>query len=147
MAKIIEKIVSQPTAPSNTNVGWWNGEELKFYTNGEWKSQGGSSYYSLPEYFNNTPPPTLKVELNTMKSLKDLGVPKEYYDKLLLLKSFQPYTDLCYFFNFDGYQVYRVDMTEEYSTSFVLEDENGSNWCNGSINLNDATFSVYPYEY
>ena len=43
MSKIIEKIVSQSTAPSNKNVGWWNGKELKFYTNGQWKTSGGSS--------------------------------------------------------------------------------------------------------
>ena len=43
MSKIIEKIVSQSTAPSDKSVGWWNGKELKFYTNGQWKTSGGSS--------------------------------------------------------------------------------------------------------
>lgn len=43
MSKIIEKIVSQALPPKDTNVGWWNGKELKFYTNGQWKTSGGSS--------------------------------------------------------------------------------------------------------
>ena len=57
MSKVIEKIVSQSTAPSNKNVGWWNGKELKFYTNGSWKVSGGSSEseYDMVMRLRNNP--------------------------------------------------------------------------------------------
>lgn len=57
MSKIIEKIISSSTAPSNKNVGWWNGKELKFYTNGQWKTSGGglseTEYDTLMRLRNN----------------------------------------------------------------------------------------------
>lgn len=37
MAKIIEKIVQQSTAPNSVNVLWDDGEGLKIFRNGKWK--------------------------------------------------------------------------------------------------------------
>lgn len=44
MSKIIDKIVSTPSAPENKNVIWDNGKELKINRQGVWKniSEGGS---------------------------------------------------------------------------------------------------------
>jgi hypothetical protein len=148
MSKIIEKIVSQSTAPSDKNVGWWNGKELKFYTNGEWKSDNNASTddsYSLSDYFNNTPHPTIKVEINTDKSLKELGVPKEYYDKLVLLKSLSPSTNLSYYIDFEGYHVYENNMDEEYMSAFTLESDDGDITVNCTIDISSAMFSAYIY--
>lgn len=140
MSKIIEKIVSQALPPKDTNVGWWNGKELKFYTNGKWKADNNASTddsYSLSDYFNITPRPTIKVEIGTEKSLKELGVPKEYYDKLVLLNG-TACTDLCNFFDYEGYSVYEVISSEQGITSFTLE--NGDITVDCIIDLIVATF-------
>lgn len=148
MSKIIEKIVSQALPPKDTNVGWWNGKELKFYTNGQWKANNNASAdnpYSLYEYFNITPHPTIKVEIGTEKLLKELGVPKEYYDKLVLLKSLQPLTSLCYYINFEGYRVYETNMEEEGMSAFTLESDDGDIMVSCTITLYSATFLTYIY--
>lgn len=148
MSKIIEKIVSQALPPKDTNVGWWNGKELKFYTNGKWKAGNNTSTddsYSLSDYFKNTPHPTIKVEINTEKSLKELGVPKEYYDKLVLLKSLSPFTSLCSYINFEGYHVYEVNMDEEDMTAFKLESDDHAIIVDCSISLIGAKFSTFNY--
>jgi hypothetical protein len=139
MSKIIEKIVSQALPPKDTNVGWWNGKELKFYTNGKWKADNNASAddsYSLSDYFNTTPHPIIKVEIDTEKSLKELGVPKEYYDKLVLLSSITN-TDLCDFFDFEGYSVLEVQ-SEKGITYFTLS--NGDITVDCIINLIGAIF-------
>lgn len=146
MSKIIEKIVSQALPPKDTNVGWWNGKELKFYTNGKWKADNNASAdnsYSLSEYFNTTPHPIIKVEIDTEKSLEELGVPKEYYDKLVLLKSLSPLTSLCYYINFEGYHVYETNMDEEGMTAFTLESDDHTIMVSCTISLPVAMFSAF----
>lgn len=83
MAKIIEKIVSQPTAPSDKNVGWWNGKELKFYTNGKWKTQSGSNI-SLADVFNSIPI-KIKHKGETIMTFEEAGISKEQEELLALL--------------------------------------------------------------
>lgn len=83
MAKIIEKIVSQELPPKSTNVGWWNGKELKFYTNGEWKTNGGSNI-SLSDVFNSIPI-KIRHKGETVMTFEEAGITKEQEELLALL--------------------------------------------------------------
>lgn len=41
MAKIINTIIQQPTAPKRTNVLWDDGVNLNIFRNGKWEIIGG----------------------------------------------------------------------------------------------------------
>lgn len=60
--EIIERIIKQPNPPKQTNVAWFDGENLKIFTNGAWETISGDvrtktppvGDYTLLEYIEGT---------------------------------------------------------------------------------------------
>lgn len=97
MSKIIEKIVSQSTAPSDKNVGWWNGKELKFYTNGQWKTSGGSSNNkSLLDVLTLVDKPLSVFNiypLNEEHPIEDFGISEDLLASIYCYDNYKEYND------------------------------------------------------
>ena len=103
----MKKIVSQSTAPSNKNVGWWNGKELKFYTNGQWKTSGGSSggsntpFLDIIAILDKHIPVLNMYKINETHPVEDFGITSEFlnsfsYDYLKGYSDRHYYIDAIY---------------------------------------------------
>lgn len=142
MSKIIEKIVSQSTAPSDKNVGWWNGKELKFYTNGKWKTSGGSSNNkSLLDVLTLVDKPLSVFNiypLNEEHPIEDFGISEDLLTSIYCEKKYceYNYTDIYIdticnnqtgeIYNRGGYFVHHGSNT--YDLFIFMEDDEEVNY-------------------
>lgn len=159
MSKIIEKIVSQALPPKDTNVGWWNGKELKFYSNGQWKTSGGSSGESFSSSIRNITSNfnPLFIDVDAIPkygsiSFDDYGITQIEEDMLNLtcISRFGDgaFDNYYYILNFGDYDTDNVTVLVSLyviSVEFIQYDDEGNElgaiYIN--INLKDRALSKY----